>query len=165
MEMNNEELKQATAALEEVKGLLKGTLPDGAAAPQRAESREPAVADLTSGVCKELAQILTTLQLSMEASETDSQPSKDKDRSRSNSRGKSDKGKSSHAKDPTVFGMKAAIARICVLGQQLEAIQANSNTTPPPAQAGNGEDKGKATEPLEQVVDPQNQGKLPPKGA
>eukprot|EP00971_Amphidinium_carterae_P138587 2745956-Amphidinium_carterae.1 len=86
IDANNEELKQASATLEEVKGLLKGTAQDGQPANQRAKSQEPAVADVTSGVCKELAQILTTLQLSIEASTADTPTSLHKDRSRSNSR-------------------------------------------------------------------------------
>eukprot|EP00971_Amphidinium_carterae_P327176 6458356-Amphidinium_carterae.4 len=100
----------------------------------------------------------------MEASETDSQAPKGKDRSRSNSRGKSDKSKSSHAKDPTMFGMKAAIASICVLGQQLEAIQASSAPPPASSQTGKGDAKGKTSELPEQNGDTPNAGKDLSKG-
>eukprot|EP00971_Amphidinium_carterae_P216632 4300473-Amphidinium_carterae.1 len=63
---NDEELRMATQQLEEVKSALKGENPTQGGANARAQSAEPAVADVTAGVCKELAQILTTLQLSME---------------------------------------------------------------------------------------------------
>eukprot|EP00971_Amphidinium_carterae_P328139 6459865-Amphidinium_carterae.3 len=152
---NNEELALATTTLAEVKSMLKGSS-DGTNANARAQSAEPAVADVTAGVCKELAQILSTLQLSLEVTETHSQAVKErekgKDRSRSTSRGRSDKGPPVAGKDANVLGMKAAIARICVLGQQLETLQAN--TSPPQGHVTTGK-----SESIQSAVDtPVSQG-------
>eukprot|EP00971_Amphidinium_carterae_P169834 3364801-Amphidinium_carterae.3 len=131
IEANNEELKHASVTLEEVKGLLKGSTQESTIAQPRPASQEPAVADVTAGVCKELAQILTTLQLGMEASAVDKNTADPRERSRSTSRGKSAKTKTIAQKDPSVYGMKAAIQRICALGQQLEALQATAVAVPP----------------------------------
>eukprot|EP00971_Amphidinium_carterae_P053515 1054210-Amphidinium_carterae.2 len=147
----------ATQQLEEVKSAPKGENPYQAGANARAQSAEPAVADVTAGVCQELAQILTTLQISMEVSETDSQASrgrdKGKDRSRSNSRGRVEKGPPPIGKDANVVGMKAAIARICVLGQQLEALQASATPPAAPLLTRKGDGKGKTGDPPEQPRD------------
>eukprot|EP00971_Amphidinium_carterae_P056244 1109792-Amphidinium_carterae.1 len=163
MQENEEELRMAIQQLEEVKSALKGENPSQVGANARAQSAEPAVADVTAGVCKELAQILTTLQLSMEVSETDSQASrgrdKGKDRSRSNSRGRSEKGPPSNGKDANVVGMKAAIARICVLGQQLEALQISAAPPAAPLATGKGDGKGKMVEPPEQPGEAHNASK------
>eukprot|EP00971_Amphidinium_carterae_P297191 5904134-Amphidinium_carterae.1 len=63
----DEELKLATQQLDEVKRALKGENSSHVGANVRAQSAEPAVADVTAGVLKELTQILSTLQLTMEA--------------------------------------------------------------------------------------------------
>eukprot|EP00971_Amphidinium_carterae_P138588 2745956-Amphidinium_carterae.2 len=60
--------------------------------------------------------------------------------------------------------MKAAIARICVLGQQLEALQANT-TMQPPDPAGDGEPVVQAKDPTEPPREHPAPGhKEPPKG-
>eukprot|EP00971_Amphidinium_carterae_P337397 6474165-Amphidinium_carterae.4 len=154
---NDEELRKATQQLEEVKSALKGESPTQGGANTRAQSAEPAVADVTAGVCKELAQILTTLQVSLEVAETNANDSKGrdkgKDRSRSASRGRSEKCPSSSGKDANVVGMRAAIARICVLGQELEALQLNSNPPASHATTGKGESKTQTKDPAAQQGD------------
>eukprot|EP00971_Amphidinium_carterae_P260518 5168692-Amphidinium_carterae.1 len=161
---NDEELRKATQQLDEVKSALKGECPPHGGANIRAQSAEPAVADVTAGVCKELAQILTTLQVSLDVAETNAKESKEKDkgkdRSRSTSRGRSDKVSSTTGKDANVVGMRAAIARICVLGQELEAIQINS--TPPVSHAPSGKGDGKA--PTTEIVAPKGDGIQASKG-
>eukprot|EP00971_Amphidinium_carterae_P267951 5315947-Amphidinium_carterae.2 len=86
--------------------------------------------EVATGVCKELAQILTTLQLGVGENRGASEriaPTNPKDRSRSTSRSKPRRAKGNKQTD----GMKAAINRSCVLGQQLEQLQATQQAAVP----------------------------------
>eukprot|EP00971_Amphidinium_carterae_P018990 373885-Amphidinium_carterae.1 len=142
---NDEELRKATQQLDEVKSALKGECPPQGGANIRAQSAEPAV-------------------VSLDVAETNAKESKEKDkgkdRSRSTSRGRSDKVSSTAGKDANVVGMRAAIARICVLGQELEALQINS--TPQVSQAPSGKGDGKA--PTTEIVAPKGDGVQASKG-
>eukprot|EP00971_Amphidinium_carterae_P008013 158497-Amphidinium_carterae.1 len=89
------ELQKATQTLEEVKAQLKGEHADSSLAVKRQPSQELAVADIATGVCKELAQILTTLQLRMPQPTSNPAPISPKNRSRSSSRSKPKRGKGS----------------------------------------------------------------------
>eukprot|EP00971_Amphidinium_carterae_P022461 443103-Amphidinium_carterae.1 len=116
---NEEELKLATQTLEEVKAQLKREKQDNAPAVTRPASQEPAVAEVATGVCKEFAQSLSTLQLGNGSNcvgPGEYAPTSPKDRSRSTSRSQPKRAKGNTQTD----GMKAAINRICVLGQHVE---------------------------------------------
>eukprot|EP00971_Amphidinium_carterae_P130406 2583414-Amphidinium_carterae.3 len=148
----DEELKLATQQLDEVKRALKGENSSHAEANVRAQSAEPAVADVTAGVLKELTQILSTLQLTMEASTLEPPNKEQRERSRSTSRGRAGKGKAAPQKDQSLYGMQAAIQRICSLGQQLETLQATAGAVASPLVTMGGETPG--AKPLEKT--PQN---------
>eukprot|EP00971_Amphidinium_carterae_P190983 3790291-Amphidinium_carterae.2 len=142
MQENDEELRMATQQLEEVKSALKGENPSQTGANARAQSAEPAVADVTAGVLKELTQILSTLQLTMEASTLEPINKEPKARSRSTSRGRAGKSKAAPQKEQSLYGMQAAIQRICLLGQQLETLQATAGAVAPSLVAIGGQDPG-----------------------